>query len=106
MAAHVGPRDAAAAWLRGSGTGAFLCPPRALLAALRAGQHAGLLSDDAGELLPPAAAADSSPVPQAADRDGAEIDAAFQALRLVPHRHGAADLVPPHLPRSSGSGAG
>jgi 2-oxoglutarate dehydrogenase E1 component len=90
----------------GQGAGALLGAARALSAALRTGQYPGLLSDDAGELFPHPAAANAPAVPQAADRDGAEVDAAFQALRLLPHRHGTGHFVPSHLPRSGRGGAG
>ncbi len=52
VAAHVGPRLPAAAWLRRPGAGSFLRAPRALPANVRRRQHAGRQPDDAGELLP------------------------------------------------------
>ena len=79
VAAHVGSRLPAAARLRGPGAGAFLGPARALSAAVRRGQHAGRLLHDAGQLLPRAAPPAEARVPQAADRDDAEVDAAQQA---------------------------
>ena len=79
VAAHVGSRLPAAARLRGTGSRAFLGPSRTLSAALRRGQHAGRLLHDAGQLLPCAAPPAQAGVPQAADRDDAEVDAAQQA---------------------------
>ncbi len=76
MAAHVGPRHAAAARLRRPGAGAQLGQARTLFAALRRGQHAGRQLHDAGELFPRAAPASAAQGAQAADRDDAEIAAA------------------------------
>ena len=84
VAAHVRPRLPAAARLRRAGAGTFLGSARALSAALRRGQHAGRLSDDAGQFLPRAAPSDQARVPQAADRDDAEVDAAQQAGGVEP----------------------
>ena len=89
MAAHERPRAAAAARLRGPGAGAFLGAARALSAALRRGQHAGLQPDDRGELLPRAAAADPAQLPQAAGHHHAEIAAARQGGRVAARRDGA-----------------
>ena len=82
MAAHVRPRLHAAARLRGPGAGTFLRAPRALLAALRRGQHAGRRVHDAGQFFPRAATAAQAGIPQAADRDDPEVDVAQQARRL------------------------
>ncbi len=87
---------AAAARLRGPGTGAQLRAPRALPAALRRGQLAGHQPDDAGQLLPCAAPPDAPHLPQAAGGDDAEVAAASQGLRLDPGRLRAGQLVPPH----------
>ena len=96
VAAHERPRDAAAARLRGPGARAQLGAPRALPAALGRGQLAGRGADHAGQLLPCAAPADASHLPQAADRDDAEVAAAPQGLRLDPGRLRAGLVVPPH----------
>ena len=53
--------------------------PRALPAAVRARQHAGLRADHAGADVPHAAPADAARRAQAADRDDAEVAAAPQA---------------------------
>ena len=73
------PRHAAAARLRGPGARAQLGAPRALPAALRRGQHAGRQLHHAGQLLPHPAPPDAARLPQAADRDDAEVAAAPQA---------------------------
>ena len=86
MAAHVGPRLPAAAWLRGPGTGAFLGAARALSADVRRGQYAGRQLHDAGELLPHPAPAAEARLPQAADPDDAEIAAAPQARGVAARR--------------------
>src|ERR1700744_4814530 len=96
MAAPVGPRLPAAARLRGPGTGAFFRAPRAVFAAMRRRQHAGGLSDHAGELLPCAAAATASRDPQAADPDDAEIAAPPQACSLPARRAWRGQDLPPH----------
>ena len=56
----------------GQGPEHSLGAPRALPAALRRAQHAGLRAQQRGAGLPPAAPADAAPVPQAAGRDDAE----------------------------------
>ena len=73
--------DAAAAWLRGAGTGALQRPPRALPAALGAGQHPRRQLHDRRAVLPPAAAAGAAPGrrPAPADPDDAEEPAAQPA---------------------------
>ena len=96
VAAHERPRHAAAARLRGAGTGAQLGPPRALPAALGRGQLAGDRADDARQLFPCAAPPDAPLVPQAAGGDDAEVAAAPQGLRLDPGRFRAGHVVPPH----------
>ena len=63
----------------GPGAGALQRPPGALPAAVRRGQHPGVLSVDAGPVFPRAAAADEAQLPQAADRDDAQEPAAAQA---------------------------
>src|SRR3546814_6577271 len=73
VAAAVGRRHAAAAWLRGAGAGALLRPRRALSAALRRGQYAGGELHHAGQLLPRAEAPVAPRVPQAARRVHAEV---------------------------------
>ena len=86
-----------AARLRGPGAGAFLGAARALSAALRRGQHAGLQHHDRGELLPRAAAADPAQIPQAAGRRHAEIAAARQGGRVAARRFRAGhDVSPGH----------
>ncbi len=89
VAAHVGAGVPAAPRLRGAGARAQLGAARALPAALRQGQHPGALPVDAGVLLPRAAPADAPAVPQALDRDDAEVAAAPQALHLEPRGDGA-----------------
>ncbi|MHC2255239.1 2-oxoglutarate dehydrogenase E1 component [Bradyrhizobium embrapense] len=96
MAAHVGPRLPAAAWLRGAGTGALLRAPRALFADVRRGQHAGGQSDHAGKLLPRVAAPAASRNPQATDPDDAEVAAASQARRVAARRARQERHLPPH----------
>src|SRR5512146_2944462 len=86
MGPPVGSRAAAAAWLRGSGTGTFVGAAGALPAALRARQHAGLRADDAGADVPFVAPADGAQRAQAADRHDAEVAAAPQAGDLVAGR--------------------
>ena len=70
----------------GQGPEHSLGAARALPAALRRGQHAGRQLHDAGQLLPRAAPADAPQVPQAADRDDAEVAAAPQACGLAARR--------------------
>ena len=94
MAAHERPRAAAAARLRGAGAGALERAPRALPAALRREQHAGLQPDDAGAVLPRAAPADAPHLPQAARRDDPEEPAAAQA---APSRR-SRDFTDGHVP--------
>ena len=86
----------------GAGAGTFLRPPRALPAALRRGQHAGRRLHDAGQFLPRAAAAAQARVPQAADRDDPEVDAAQQARRLQARGVRARNDVPPSAVGSRG----
>ena len=74
---------APAARLRRAGAGALLGAPRALPAALRRAQHAGLRAGDAGAVLPPAAPPDGPPVPQAADRHDAEEPAAQEGVGVA-----------------------
>ena len=69
---------------------------RALPAALRRGQHAGRELHHAGQLLPRAAPADAPQLPQAADRDDAEIAAAPQAGGLDAGGDGPGLQLPPH----------
>jgi 2-oxoglutarate dehydrogenase E1 component len=76
VVAHVGPSDATAARLRGTGAGAQLGPARALPAAVRRGQHAGGQLHHAGRLLPHPAPPGAAVVPQAADPDDPEVAAA------------------------------
>ncbi|KAF0121592.1 MAG: 2-oxoglutarate dehydrogenase E1 component [Xanthobacteraceae bacterium] len=82
-------------WLRLSGLGALLRPPRALPADVRRGQHAGRQLHDAGQLLPHPAPAAEARDSQAPDPDDAEVAAPPQAgglpARRARHRH----LVPP-----------
>ena len=73
------PGAAAAARLRGAGAGAFARAAGAFLAALCGRQHAGVLSDDAGEDIPFAAAAGAPVVPEAAGHHEPEEHAAEQA---------------------------
>ena len=81
---QVGPRVrhhlVPAAWLRGSGAGAFFRAPRALLAVVRRVQHAGLRPLDAGADVSPAAPANAALVAQAAHRHDAQ---EFAASSLV-----------------------
>jgi hypothetical protein len=76
VAAHVGPRVPAAAWLRRAGPGAFLGAAGALSADVRRGQHAGSELHDAGELLPHPARHIEARHSQAVDPDDAKIPAA------------------------------
>ncbi len=73
VAAHVGPGDAAAARLRGPGSGALLRAPRALPPDVRRGQHAGRQLHDALELLPHPAPPAEAGLPQAAGADDPEV---------------------------------
>ena len=77
---QVGPRvrpgPAPAARLRGAGARALVGAPRALPPAVRRAQHAGLRAEQRGAGVPPPAAPDAAPVPQAAGRDDAEVAAA------------------------------
>ena len=82
----VRPDAAPAARLRRSGPGAFFGAPRALPAAVRRAQHAGVRAVDAGADVPPAAPADAAPVPQAADRHDAQESAAPQAGGVLAER--------------------
>ncbi len=82
VAAHVGPRDAPAARLRGPGSGAFLRPAGAVPADVRRRQLDRRQLHDAGQLLPHPAPADAPQLPQAADSDDAEVAAAPQARGL------------------------
>src|ERR1700756_5123304 len=86
MAAHVRSRLLVAAWLRRAGTRAFLRASRAVLADVRGRQHAGGLSDHAGQLLPRAAPAASPRNPQTPDHDDAEVAAPAQARGLAARR--------------------
>src|SRR6185436_4663480 len=94
---QVGPRlrpgAVPAARLRRAGPGAFLRAARALPPALRRAQHPGLRAEQRGADLPPAAPADAAPVPQAADRDDAEIVAAQEGSGVV-DRGAGQRLVP------------
>ena len=79
----VRPDAVPAARLRRAGPGAFLGAPRALPAAVRREQHAGVRAVDAGADVPHAAPADAALVAQAADRDDAEEPAAPRAVGVV-----------------------
>ena len=68
----VRPRAVPAAWLRRPGPGAFLRAPRALPAAVRREQHAGVRAVDARADVPHDPPADPAQPAQAADRDDAE----------------------------------
>src|SRR5207248_8258503 len=83
-----------AARLRRAGPGALLGASRALPAALRGRQHAGLLSDHPGADLSFAAPANTARVAKAADRDDAEVLAAPQA-RGFDTRRSLEGRVPP-----------
>ena len=99
VAAHVGPRLPPAARLRGTGAGAFLGPARALPAALRRGQHAGGQLHDAGQPLPRSATPAEAPVPQAADHDDAEVDAAQQTRGVAARPLRSGQVLPSHPAR-------
>jgi hypothetical protein len=77
------PDADAAARLRGPGTGAQLGAARALHATGRRQQHADRAADFGQPDLPPAAAADGAPVPQAADHLDAQEPAAQQGRDLA-----------------------
>ena len=76
----VRPDAVPAARLRRPGPGAFLGAPRALPAAVRREQHAGVRAVDAGADVPHAAPADAARAAQAAHRDDAEEPAAPRAV--------------------------
>ena len=76
----VRPDAVPAARLRRAGAGAFLGAPRALPAAVRREQHAGVRAVDAGADVPHAAPADAARASQAADRHDAEEPAAPRAV--------------------------
>ena len=82
---------AAAARLRGPGSGPLVRPPRAVPAAVRREQHDGGHPVHPGDLLPPAAPPGPVAAAQAAGRVHAEVAAAAQALRVagggLHHRH-------------------
>ena len=80
---HLQPRHAAPARLRRAGPRALVRAARALSAALRRAQHAGLRTVDARADLPLAAPADASSLPAAADRHEPEEPAAAQGGRVV-----------------------
>ena len=82
----------------GQGPEHSLGAPRALPAALRRAQHAGLRAEQRGADLPPPAPADAAPVPQAAGRDDAEVAAAEEGGRLLDPGAGQR-LVPDRDPR-------
>src|SRR3974390_1684176 len=96
MAAHVRTRLPVAAWLRGARTGAFFRAARALFADVRGRQHAGGLSDHAGQLFPRAAPTASSRNPQTPDHDDAEVVASAQARDLAARRTRPGNDVPPY----------
>jgi 2-oxoglutarate dehydrogenase E1 component len=79
----------------GQGPGALLGPPRALPADVRRRQHAGGQLHDAGQLLPRPAPSDEARVPQAADRDDAEVAAAPQARVSKLSELAKGHLLPP-----------
>ena len=108
MAAHVGPRHAAAARLRGPGPRTQFGAAGAVPPALRRGQHAGRQLHDPRQLLPRPAAPDAAQVPQAAGADDAEIAAAPQARGLRPRRTRARRPVPARAagPARRGGGRG
>ena len=91
---HLRPRDAAAARLRRPGSRAFVGASRALPAAVRAAQHAGVRAVDARAGLPHAAPADAAQLPQAADRDEPEEPAAAQGGGVVARRSREGRLLP------------
>ncbi|TMA29760.1 MAG: hypothetical protein E6J88_06975, partial [Deltaproteobacteria bacterium] len=86
-----------AARLRRAGPGALLGAARALPAALRGRQHAGLLSDHPGADLSFAAPANTARVAKAADRDDAEVLAAPQARGFDTRRSLEGRVPPSHL---------
>src|SRR2546422_137490 len=89
VAAHERARAPAAARLRGPGLRALERAARALPAALRRPEHPGDRADDAGADLSRAAAADPSPLPQAARGDVAQEPVAPPPGRVAAHRaHG------------------
>ena len=82
VAAHVGPRAAAAARLRGPGPRALLRPPRALPADVRLRQLDRRQLHHAGQLLPRPPPANPPQLPQAAGADDPEVAAPPQARGL------------------------
>jgi 2-oxoglutarate dehydrogenase E1 component len=82
MGAPVRPDPVPAARLRRAGPGALLGAPRALPAALRREQHAGLRALNAGADVPHAAPPDAAQRARAAGGDDAQEPAAAQAVGL------------------------
>jgi 2-oxoglutarate dehydrogenase E1 component len=75
--------DDAAPRLRRPGAGAFVGETRALPAALRRGEHAGVHAEHAGADVPSPETPDAAPVPQAAHHHESEEPAAQPAVDLV-----------------------
>ena len=88
------PHAVPAAWLRRPGPRAFLGASRALPAAVRGEQHAGVRAVDAGADVPHAAPADAARLPQAAHRDDAEEPAAPRAVGVGARGSHARQLSP------------
>src|SRR5690606_4722754 len=86
VGAIVRPHALPAARLRRAGSGALVGAARALPAALRRAQHAGVRSVDAGADVPPAASPDAAPPAQAADRADAEKPAPSSAFGVLARR--------------------
>ena len=92
------PGDAAAARHGGAGARALERAARSLPEPVRQRQHAGLQPDDAGAVLPRAAAAGAAALPQAADHHVAEEPAALAGGDVAAGGfHGR--IVPAHHPR-------
>src|ERR1700733_14023156 len=86
MGPSVRHHAALAAWLRRSGARAFLGAPRALPAAMRRIQHAGVRAVYAGADVSYVAPANGPPAAQALDRHDAEEFAAPPAVGVAPGR--------------------
>ncbi|KAF1854100.1 hypothetical protein Lal_00005317 [Lupinus albus] len=99
VAAHVRPGDAAAARLRGPGSGTLVRPSGTLPADVRRGQLADLQRDDAGQPVPRLPPPDPPQLPQAAGAVHAEVAAAPQAVHLRPVGDGSGQHLPPRAGR-------
>src|ERR1700676_3826713 len=88
MGPFVRPHAVLAAWLRGSGAGAFLGAPGAFPAALRRVQHAGVRAFDSGADVSYVAPANGAAAAQAAHRHDAEELVAAPLIGVAARRTG------------------